>query len=225
MLEHPPSPRVHATLDKVKTSGIKRLIFILTGAAIVALSRSFVRFPVTALGVSSTILKGCSLLLLESSLSYRQDERHLESDEPNGLLQKPSKGVRELMEDDVRTTRDVAGVVTVVLFLLCISFENMRSYDMVYRPQEGPVDSRTAQLPPVKTIYYNWDVAADFLGVSFESLKAFSMLFMVSFELHIPMLKQEAALTRRDKTTRILHRKKTWCSILRILSLSCLPFL
>lgn len=180
---------MHATLEKVKVDGIKRLLVIVTGAAIVALSRSFVRFPVTALGVSSTILKGCALLLLESSLSYRQEERHHESDEPNGLLQKPSKGPQEVLEDDVRVTRDVAGITTVVLFLLCMSFENLRSYDMVYRPQEGPVDSRTAQLPPVKTIYYNWDVGADFMGVFFESLKAFSMLFMVRCAFHIPLLR------------------------------------
>jgi hypothetical protein len=73
-------------------------------------------------------------------------------------------------------------VVTIISFLLCICFENLRRYDMIYRPQEGPVDSRTTKLPPVKTIYYNWDIGADVLGILFETTKAFAMLFMVSSE-------------------------------------------
>ena len=184
ILDSPPTARAHATLEKAKTPGIRRLIAVLTGAAVIASSRSYVRFPVTALGMSGTILKACALLLLECSLSSKQVEKHHESEEPNGLLQKPVRSAQEPVEDDVRVIRDLAGVIAVASFLLCISFENLRRYDMVYRPQEGPVSSQTAPLPPVKTIYYNWDLGADFLGVLSETMKAFAMLFMVSSAFH-----------------------------------------
>lgn len=180
VLENVHYSRVYATLERVKSSSIKRLLLILTGVAIVALSRSFVRFSVTALGMSSTIFKAFALLLLEASLSYSHDGREHTPNVPNGLLQKPGASSQDMVEDDIRIVRDLAAVVTVISFLLCVAFENLRSYEMVYRPQEGPVDSKTAQMPPVKTIYYNWDVSADFVGVIFESAKAFAMLLMVS---------------------------------------------
>jgi hypothetical protein len=182
VLEHSPSSRVHATLEKVKASGLKRLLLVLTGTAVVALSRSFVRFPVTALGVSSTIFKACALLLLESALSCTHDEREHVSNGSNGLLQKPGLDPRKAEEEDVRLVRDLAGVVAIMSFLLCISFENLRRFDMIYRPQEGPVPSSNGQLPPVKTIYYNWDVGADVVGVLSETARAFVMLLMVSVD-------------------------------------------
>jgi hypothetical protein len=180
-LDHGSSSRTHAMLEKVKTSGLRRLLLITTGTGIVALSCSFVRFPVTALGVSSTIFKACSLLLLECSLSYDEDVRDHSPNAPNGLLNKPAPSIENHAEDDLRVTRDLAGVIALLCFFLSISFESLRSYDMVYRPQEGPVDSKTRQLPPVKTIYYNWDVGADVVGIIFETTKAFAMLLMVSF--------------------------------------------
>jgi hypothetical protein len=174
---------VHETLEKVKTSGIKRLLVVLTGTAIIALSRSFVRYPVTALGVSSTIFKASALLLLESALSVSHDGKETGSSASNGLLlQKPLLDPQKTEEEDVRLVRDLAGVVAVMSFLLCASFENLRSYDMIYRPQEGPVVSTTSQLPPVKTIYYNWDVGADLVGVLFETARALAMLLMVSVD-------------------------------------------
>jgi hypothetical protein len=171
--------RAHATLESLKTSGIRRLILIITGTGLVALSCSFVRFPVTALGISGTIFKACSLLLLECSLSYNQDERDHAPNATNGLLLKPVPRVEDHAQDDIRVARDLAGVVALLCFLLSISFESLRNYDMIYRPQQGPVDSMTEQLPPVKTIYYNWDVGADAVGILFETAKAFAMLFMV----------------------------------------------
>lgn len=181
ILDNPPTARAYATLEKAKTPGIKRLIVILTGAAVVASSPSYVRFSVTALGVSGTIFKACALLLLECSLSSKHTEKHHhESEEPNGLLQKPVRSVQEVIEDDLCVVRDLSGVIAVASFLLCISFENLRRYAMVYRPQGGPITSQTAQLGPVKTIYYDWDLGADFLGVLLELLKAIAMLFMVS---------------------------------------------
>jgi hypothetical protein len=114
--------RAHATLEKVKTSGIKRLLLIVTGTGIVALSCSFVRFPVTALGVSSTVFKACSLLLLESSLSYNEDERDHAPNAPNGLLHKPAPSIEDHTEDHICVARNFAGIVAILCFLLSISF-------------------------------------------------------------------------------------------------------
>jgi hypothetical protein len=70
---------------------------------------------------------------------------------------------------------------------------------MVYRPQEGPVASQTAQLPPVKTIYYNWDFGADFLGVLSETMKVFAMLFMVRLAFHTPIPMSRGRLSTLKK--------------------------
>jgi hypothetical protein len=53
---------------------------------------------------------------------------------------------------------------------------------MAFRPKEGPVPSSTAPSPPVKTIYYDWEVGADFVGVVFEVAKAIAMLLVVSLK-------------------------------------------
>lgn len=172
-------------------SGFGRLLVIITGTGIVALSCSFVRFPVTALGVSSSIFKAGALLLLEYSLGYDgevKDNIPLSPRTPvpasplitNGLTLKPRLSFGNHWPNDLRVARDLAGIISILCFILSASFESLKRYEMVYRPQEGPLDVKAAELPPVKTLYNNWDVRQDVLGVLFEAVRSALMLLLVS---------------------------------------------
>lgn len=180
-----------------------------------ALSCAFVRFPVTALGTSSTVFKACSLLLLEHSLGYDEDDRVHASNTPNGLLHKPTPNSEDHALEDFRVARDFAGTIAILSFLLSLAFESLKRYSIVYKAQQGAVGEIAEKLPRVRTLYNNWDAGADGVGIVWETVKVVALLLMVRRMIFPSLQAQKRDLRPTNQGTGAFNLRTSYKVLLR----------
>lgn len=146
-----------------------------------ALGCAFVRFHIGVLGICSVLSTAGALLLLEYGLTYDEEGHHSHPATPNGLIVKASPRLPEdAAQDALITMRDMAAAVALICLIASLSFENFKRYEWVYKPQSGPIDSKTADLKLVMVLYDQWRSIDDLIGIILGAAKALLLTTTVS---------------------------------------------
>jgi hypothetical protein len=140
-----------------------------------------VRFHTSVLGICSVLSSAGALLLLEYSLTHDEQSNFSPPATPNGLISKPSpRSAEDVAEEALTSMRDMAAAVALVCLITSLSFESFKRYEWVYRPQSGPIDSKTADLKLVKVLYNQWNSTEDLIGIILGAAKALLLTATVS---------------------------------------------